>query len=304
MDFDLELAKKQSAENPVYYVQYAHARIAGILIAGRRAKSPTYSGGDVSLLTHDAELALIRKMLRLPELVESMALALEPHQLPYYAVELATAFHDFYEKCRVLTDDEALSKARLKLVSAAKIVAGPDPRPDGHERARAHVIVPSLPAGTSGRSAADVAHEAARLASGIIEPRFREIDKGSPVDRVAKGRGNFVTETDLAAEEAVMALIRREYPDHRILSEETSATVEDWDKGWLWVIDPLDGTGNFARGIPTFAFNLALCHDGEPVLGLTKHPITGDEFFAEKGGGLWVNGGRAHVSKSARCPIR
>ena len=57
----------------------------------------------------------------LPELVESMALSLEPHALPYYALELATAFHDFYEKCRVLSDDEALSKARLKLVSAAKI---------------------------------------------------------------------------------------------------------------------------------------------------------------------------------------
>ena len=74
------------------------------------------------MLTHEAEMALVRKMLRLPELVESMALALEPHQLPYYAVELATAFHDFYEKCRVLTDDDALSMARLKLVSACKTV--------------------------------------------------------------------------------------------------------------------------------------------------------------------------------------
>jgi arginyl-tRNA synthetase len=121
MDFDLELAKKQSAENPVYYVQYAHARIAGILIQAAD-RYPEYSSGDVDLLTHEAELDLIRKMLRLPELVESMAVTLEPHQLPYYAVELATAFHDFYEKCRVLSDDEALSKARLKLVSAAKTV--------------------------------------------------------------------------------------------------------------------------------------------------------------------------------------
>ena len=61
-------------------------------------------------------------MLRLPELVEAIATSLEPHQLPYYATELATAFHDFYEKCRVLSDDEALSMARLKLVSAAQIV--------------------------------------------------------------------------------------------------------------------------------------------------------------------------------------
>jgi len=120
MDFDLELAKKQSSENPVYYVQYAHARIAGILVQAAD-KVSDYEDGDVSLLTHESELALIRKMLRLPELVESIARALEPHQLPYYAVELATAFHDFYEKCRVLTDDELLSKARLKLASAVKI---------------------------------------------------------------------------------------------------------------------------------------------------------------------------------------
>ncbi|TMG02421.1 MAG: arginine--tRNA ligase, partial [Chloroflexi bacterium] len=70
----------------------------------------------------EAELALIRKMLRLPELVEAIANSLEPHQLPYYAIELATAFHDFYEKCRVLSDDAALSMARLKLVSAARLV--------------------------------------------------------------------------------------------------------------------------------------------------------------------------------------
>ncbi|HLB24390.1 MAG TPA: arginine--tRNA ligase [Dehalococcoidia bacterium] len=120
MDFDIELAKRQSAENPVYYVQYAHARIAGILTQAQE-RIADFSAGDVSLLTHEAELALIRRMLRLPELVETMATTLEPHQLPYYAMDLATAFHDFYEKCRVLTDDEALSKSRLKLVSAAKL---------------------------------------------------------------------------------------------------------------------------------------------------------------------------------------
>ena len=119
MDFDLELAKRQSAENPVYYVQYAHARIAGILTQAQE-RIPDFSDGDVALLTHEAELALVRKMLRFPELVEDVATNLEPHQIPYYAVDLATAFHDFYEKCRVLTDDEAMSKARLKLVSAAK----------------------------------------------------------------------------------------------------------------------------------------------------------------------------------------
>ena len=120
MDFDIELAKRQSAENPVYYVQYAHARIAGILLQASE-RIADFADGDVSLLAHESELALIRKMLRLPELVESIAQSLEPHQLPYYAMDLATAFHDFYEKCRVLSDDVALSKARLKLVSAAKV---------------------------------------------------------------------------------------------------------------------------------------------------------------------------------------
>ena len=120
MDFDIELAKRQSAENPVYYVQYAHARIAGILShAAERIRS--FEDGDVSLLTHESELAMVRKMLQLPELVESIALSLEPHQLPYYAMDLATAFHDFYERCRVVSDDEAQSKARLKLVAAAKL---------------------------------------------------------------------------------------------------------------------------------------------------------------------------------------
>jgi arginyl-tRNA synthetase len=120
MDFDLELAKRQSAENPVYYVQYAHARISGILrLAVERGLD--HADGDVSLLTHPAELTLIRKMLLLPELVESIAGNLEPHHLPHYAQDLATAFHDFYEKCRVVSDDLPLSKARLKLVAACRL---------------------------------------------------------------------------------------------------------------------------------------------------------------------------------------
>jgi len=122
IDFDLELAKRQSAENPVYYVQYAHARIAGILNHARERLGEG-GGGDVALLRHEAELALIRKMLLLPELVEDIARHLEPHHLPHYAQELATAFHDFYEKCRVVDDDNVeLSRARLKLVAAAKLV--------------------------------------------------------------------------------------------------------------------------------------------------------------------------------------
>jgi arginyl-tRNA synthetase len=123
MDFDLELAQRQSVENPVYYVQYAHARVAGILMFAAE-REVDYADGDVSLLTHAAEMALVRKMLLLPELVESIARTLEPHHLAHYAVELATVFHDFYEKCRVVTDDEPLTKARLKLVAACRTALG------------------------------------------------------------------------------------------------------------------------------------------------------------------------------------
>jgi len=120
MDFDLELAKKQSADNPVYYVQYAHARIASILRLAQDRKID-YAGGDVSLLTTEPELTLIRRMLLLPEVVEMVTQTLEPHHLAYYAQELATVFHSFYKQCRVVSDDEALSKARLKLVAATRL---------------------------------------------------------------------------------------------------------------------------------------------------------------------------------------
>jgi len=119
MDFDLELAKKQSADNPVYYVQYAHARIASILRLAQE-KAISYGDGDVSLLTTEPELTLIRKMLLLPEMVEVVAQTLEPHHLAYYALDLATVFHSFYKQCRVVSEDEVLTKARLKLVEAAK----------------------------------------------------------------------------------------------------------------------------------------------------------------------------------------
>jgi arginyl-tRNA synthetase len=122
MDFDIDLAKRQSNENPVYYVQYAHARSAGVL-AQAKERGLDYADGDVSLLTDLAELTLVRKMLLLPELVESIAENHEPHHLPHYALELATAFHDFYEKCRVIDDaNRPLSSARLRLVVAAKQV--------------------------------------------------------------------------------------------------------------------------------------------------------------------------------------
>ncbi len=122
MDFDLELAKEESEENPVYYVQYAHARVASIL---RYAEEIDYSDGDLSLLTHEAELALLRQMVLLPDIVELAATSLAPHHLTYYAQDLASAFHSFYKQCRVVSsypEDMPLNKARLKLVKTCQIV--------------------------------------------------------------------------------------------------------------------------------------------------------------------------------------
>jgi fructose-1,6-bisphosphatase/inositol monophosphatase family enzyme len=107
-----------------------------------------------------------------------------------------------------------------------------------------------------------------------------------------------VTETDIAAEQAVLAILREEYPEHEVLAEETAGEARG--EGWMWVVDPLDGTHNFSRGIPYFAFNIALCYGREPVLGLTIAPATGDEFFAEKDRGLTVNGQPAWASGAER----
>jgi arginyl-tRNA synthetase len=122
MEFDLDLAKAQSDENPVYYIQYAHARIASIL---RHAGALEAAAGDVTLLAAEAELNLMRHMVRLPEVVTLAAQNLAPHHLTYYAYELASAFHAFYRDCRVVSSeagDAAISQARLKLVSACKVV--------------------------------------------------------------------------------------------------------------------------------------------------------------------------------------
>ncbi len=123
MEFDLGLAKTQSSENPVYYVQYGHARMASILRTAAD-REITYESADLSLLTHDRELELIRKIIELPAVVERSAERLEPHHLPHYAMELARSLQRFYEDCRVVSSEEGeleISRARLQLVEAAKI---------------------------------------------------------------------------------------------------------------------------------------------------------------------------------------
>lgn len=120
MEFDIDLATKQTQENPVYYIQYAFARISGII---RQANDLglTDEKSSVEYLSTEEEFQLIRKVLQFPELINLIAETLEPHHLPHYALELATTFHSFYDRCRVISDDVLLTNARLRLVRSAEI---------------------------------------------------------------------------------------------------------------------------------------------------------------------------------------
>ncbi|MCU0520093.1 MAG: arginine--tRNA ligase [Anaerolineae bacterium] len=125
LDFDLDLAVEQSDRNPVFYVQYAHTRIAGVLRRAEEAGWDVLESGDLRQLTHPSEQALLRKMLSLPEILKVAAQSLAPHHLTTYATELASAFHAFYRDCRIVSsepDDADLSRARLMLARAAQVV--------------------------------------------------------------------------------------------------------------------------------------------------------------------------------------
>jgi myo-inositol-1(or 4)-monophosphatase len=149
--------------------------------------------------------------------------------------------------------------------------------------------MPELPASESGKVPLEVARACSALANDLIEAGF-----GRATVSGVKGRGNVVTEVDLTVERACTDVLRREYPGHAILSEETAATVRD--SGWMWVIDPVDGTKNFSRGIPHFCFTIALCHAHEPVVALTSQPLLGEEFVAVRGEGTKLNGNPMTVS--------
>lgn len=133
MEFDLELAKEQSEKNPVYYIQYAHARICSILKKiSNWGPSKTREGGgrvgvrfsifNFNLLDHQSELGLIKQLIRFPEIVEDAAKDYQIQRIPRYAIDLATIFHQFYRDCKVLTEAGSLREDRLGLILATKIV--------------------------------------------------------------------------------------------------------------------------------------------------------------------------------------
>ncbi|MCI0397347.1 MAG: arginine--tRNA ligase [Chloroflexi bacterium] len=128
IDFDMDLAVEQSDKNPVYYIQNAHVRCAGIFRKWTEAGLPPNAdeAADLSLLTHESELAFLRKALELPEVLELMVTQYEPHHIAFYAYELASIFHPTYETCRVLHSEvpEPLRLARLRFYRAAKQLFG------------------------------------------------------------------------------------------------------------------------------------------------------------------------------------
>ncbi len=124
LDFDLDLAVSQSDENPVYYVQYAHARICSIIrvLEEEGYYVPSLDIVDLTLLTKDEEIALLKQMAQFPEEIKYAAITMEPSKITRYVMDMAALFHSFYNACRVKCEDEKLMLARLKLVDSVRIV--------------------------------------------------------------------------------------------------------------------------------------------------------------------------------------
>ncbi|RYD01356.1 hypothetical protein N752_30650 [Desulforamulus aquiferis] len=124
LEFDLDLAKSQTNDNPVFYIQYAHARICSILrqLQEQGRFLPPVENINASLLTEEAELALLRKLADFPEEIASAAELLSPHRIARYMHDLAGLFHSFYNSHRVITENEELSNTRLVLVNCVRIV--------------------------------------------------------------------------------------------------------------------------------------------------------------------------------------
>ncbi|MEJ2057882.1 MAG: DALR anticodon-binding domain-containing protein, partial [Desulfofustis sp.] len=124
LEFDLDLATRQSQENPVYYVQYGHARSCSILRQAKEKGLDTAVTADLSLLCEPEEIKLLKQMGAFPTLIEDCALSLEPHRVIFYLMELAGLFHSYYNKHKVISDDNALSRSRLCLISGLRTVFG------------------------------------------------------------------------------------------------------------------------------------------------------------------------------------
>ncbi len=123
MDFDLDLAKSKTNENPVFYIQYAYARINSVFKqAQEKGVVFNYKDADLGLLTEESEKTMLRELSRYKGVIESSAMQYEPHQLAYYLRELASQFHSYYNACPFILDDQELTQARLTVIHATKQV--------------------------------------------------------------------------------------------------------------------------------------------------------------------------------------
>lgn len=147
----------------------------------------------------------------------------------------------------------------------------------------------SLPPSRSGKSAAEIATLAARSAGKVLLAHFRK-----PQEMHRKSRGNLVTAADLLSEKTMLELIQNEYPSFNLLSEESKHAPTP--SPYTWVIDPLDGTNNYAFGVPFFCLTVALVEGQDVLLGLTYDPLRKELFLAEKGKGAYLNGSPIRVS--------
>ena len=139
------------------------------------------------------------------------------------------------------------------------------------------------------------AMETARQAGAVLLEKF-----GRKIEISMKGQANLVTEADLASEKLVVERIRSHYPKHAILAEESGHASIDGHTNWRWIIDPLDGTTNFAHGYPCFAVTIALEHEGEIVVGVTYDPTRDEMFAAEKRKGASLNNKAIRVSDTTQ----
>ena len=150
-------------------------------------------------------------------------------------------------------------------------------------------VLNDLPLSLSGRSPFEVATQAVQEAGKVIVNCF-----GSGKVVKQKGRGNLVTDVDTLSEGLILDLLKNEYPEHNILSEELNSSTSV--TGYTWIIDPLDGTNNYVFGIPYFCVNIALVKDTDILLGITYDPVREELFYAETGKGTYLNGLSVRVS--------
>ena len=140
----------------------------------------------------------------------------------------------------------------------------------------------------------ETAIEAAREAGAIILAGH-----GSPKKITYKGEVDLVTETDRRSEAAIVARLRRDFPEHAIVAEEGSGK-DGAASPFVWHVDPLDGTTNFAHGYPCFAASIGLLENGKPVAGVVFNPVANEMFYASRGEGAYLNQKRIHVSSVER----